>query len=891
MSQHLQFPRQEHCQQFNMSGPSAHAYSPGSPESLNMDNIGMDMDIAPFASYSMTTQRPGLHDTVRNVQILQNMRIPQSMMQNSAQYAMPQSMMEKFIHDEEESWNPLRGRQPAGLPGGHGLQPDFLRYSETTVPSESGRLQSDSGYGSIAGLTKQSVGNPSIYDDMDHNTDTQSINRTLSELQLPDSISSRNNSHQGKLWNTHGAATNPEDSSLFCTHCQSHVKTKSELNKHIHRHTKPFKCDEAGCARKEGFISKNDLARHKQSVHKADGTKYRCNIDQCAKKTKDWPRADNFRQHLERMHNVKVGLDDLESFISRPPMLENFPSFVSSEATAMQLDMKMQSQSHPQMFLAGLDRGHPGHLASEGGLSKESSLDRVVSLAHFQGHSSSLDELDLTDNSSETASRAQEMNRPFPRFSDSRSHLQGASSTSPREPSGRNPTYPNSDPMSRLESESTVSGEHQEVEDSRSEAPEPVSVDGSVYSPEDGRLHDDKLELTDGSDPMALDRLDQDADCEDDSTSHGENNFAGGFCDPRETLTPQTKIAESLNTPKADNGLSLHALDLSPGKSESLDIDETAYIQKLIAKGRLNDILREIGYQPPKEAENKSKKIPTHSTSQVGNPQVSCEKCSKLFHRPCELKKHLKRHDKPYLCTYDRCEKKFGSKNDWKRHENSQHFQLEYWRCDEKLEDSSHGVCGKVCHRRGTFKTHLETDHQVHEVAEIEKRSALCRVGRNGEDSFWCGLCEKIIHLTGRGGQAATERFDHIDDHINGRNSLQRKPMVLWVEPDAGSSGLKTRSSSESCGDSSLLSPSNFRLAGQPAKARKRRRNLEDNASSPLAKRARASDQGDMVWYCCACSNFWRLLTTNSCLDDGCCHHRCDNCTITEEYVNEAASS
>ncbi|KAK3327811.1 hypothetical protein B0T19DRAFT_441753 [Cercophora scortea] len=815
-----------------------------------MDNIGMDMDITPFTSYSIAAHRPGVHDTVRNVQILQNMRIPQPMVQNTAQYAVSQSMMEKFIHDNEESWNPLRGRQPAGLPRAHGLQSDYVPYSETTVPSESGALLSDSGYGSIVGLAKQSVGNPSIYDDMDHNTDTQSINRTFSELQLPDSVPSRNNPHQGKPWNTHGAATNPENNSLFCTHCQSHVKTKSELNKHIHRHTKPFKCDEAGCARKDGFISKADLNRHKQSVHKANGIKYRCNIDQCSKKIKDWPRADNFRQHLERMHNVKIGLDDLESFISRPPISEGFPSFVPTEATAMQLDIATQSQSYPQRSPAGLDRSQPCHLTSEEGLFKESGLDQVIRLSHLQGHSSLLDELDLSDNSSENASRAQEMSHLFPRFSDSESHLRGASSSSPREPSARNPAYPISDTLSHLELGSTISGDHLEDEDARSESPEPASNDGSVYDQEDDRPQDDKLELADGLDSMTPDTPDQDAECEDHSPSQEENKFAGGFCDPRETLTPQTKIVESLNTPKADNGLSLPAVELTTGDSGNLDKDAAAYIQRLMAKGRLNDILREIGYQPPKEAESKPKRISTHSTAQAGNPQVSCGICFKLFNRPCELKKHLKRHNKPYRCTLDKCVKKFGSKNDWKRHENSQHFQLEYWRCDERLEDSPHGVCGKICHRRETINSHLEADHQVHDATEIERRSALCRVGRNGEDSFWCGLCERIIHLTERGGQAATERFDHIDDHINGRNNLPQKLMTDWADPDAGDSGADATSSSESREDSSLPSPSNSRLADQPAKSQKRRRNLEDNGSSPRAKRARATDPGDMVWYC-----------------------------------------
>lgn len=39
---------------------------------------------------------------------------------------------------------------------------------------------------------------------------------------------------------------------------------------------------------------------------------YRCHLEQCREKSKDWPRADNFRQHLKRKHNK--GDVDLREF-------------------------------------------------------------------------------------------------------------------------------------------------------------------------------------------------------------------------------------------------------------------------------------------------------------------------------------------------------------------------------------------------------------------------------------------------------------------------------------------------------------------------------------------------------------------------------------------------
>lgn len=78
--------------------------------------------------------------------------------------------------------------------------------------------------------------------------------------------------------------------------------------KHEARHRKSFKCDEPNCPRKEGFGTINDLARHKKCVHNKEperGPKmmYLCFGKSCPRPNKRWPRLDNFKQHLSRMHH------------------------------------------------------------------------------------------------------------------------------------------------------------------------------------------------------------------------------------------------------------------------------------------------------------------------------------------------------------------------------------------------------------------------------------------------------------------------------------------------------------------------------------------------------------------------------------------------------------
>lgn len=91
--------------------------------------------------------------------------------------------------------------------------------------------------------------------------------------------------------------------------------SSSVSRKHVLRHEKPWKCGVPNCKRQqEGFSTKNDLDRHKKSVHAVlpDGLTndktYICAAAKCAKKNKVWPRADNFKQHCDRVHK-KDGYD------------------------------------------------------------------------------------------------------------------------------------------------------------------------------------------------------------------------------------------------------------------------------------------------------------------------------------------------------------------------------------------------------------------------------------------------------------------------------------------------------------------------------------------------------------------------------------------------------
>src|ERR1700726_2678286 len=119
-------------------------------------------------------------------------------------------------------------------------------------------------------------------------------------------------------------------------------------------------------------------------------------------------------------------------------------------------------------------------------------------------------------------------------------------------------------------------------------------------------------------------------------------------------------------------------------------------------------------------------------------------------------RKHLKRHERPYGCTFSKCRKKFGSKNDWKRHENSQHFQPETWQCD----GAGDRACTKVFYYSETFRTHLTEKHKIEDAATVDQKLKSQHFSPNQQDQFWCGFCVRHVDLMGKGVNAWNERFD-----------------------------------------------------------------------------------------------------------------------------------
>lgn len=184
----------------------------------------------------------------------------------------------------------------------------------------------------------------------------------------------------------------------------------TNFRKHELKHSLPWHCNVSGCARDKGFTSKNDLDRHKRTVHgdrTVSGRTFVCNIGNCAKKSKYWPRADNFRSHLLRIHSKTYSAnDDLSEYVHRyvvehgillhcfcltyyrPAPSQDLEGIGGSAIAYLQAQEQSSSSIHPSTSLSF--RGPYGDRRASQPLPSISSLSRGPSSVSFDRDASSL---------------------------------------------------------------------------------------------------------------------------------------------------------------------------------------------------------------------------------------------------------------------------------------------------------------------------------------------------------------------------------------------------------------------------------------------------------------------------------------------------------------------
>ncbi|KAK3360090.1 hypothetical protein B0T25DRAFT_534701 [Lasiosphaeria hispida] len=819
-------------------------------------------------------------------------------------------------------WNSVQATESRShnlVAGRTANMPYYSGFRDIPAPSEG----DDSGYYGSASGTKQSVMDFSLCDET-RSIDAQSVHLPISDMHLqtgrsPDAIHAGANYRRGEWSQAHPTA-NSEVNEFYCGACKQSLKTKAELNKHKQRHDKPYRCEEPGCPRREGFGTSNDLDRHKKSVHKADGVKYRCTMGSCESKDKIWPRADNFRSHLKRVHKMFVNSDDpMEQFVFELPRAEDlacmgpFETPVDAPTGSASLSQSPWIMDQVHANTHGLPSGGIGF----GRMGDAMQFHEPRGLVGGHDHSSlmGVDEIQAHEQEDPIHSDGIHMEMdPALAFGNLQRHEHETGSAPPELYAYKPDNLSQSSSAkqrcldgSRAEltqaedDEPAASDKEERRKDAQKDEPctqEPAEQPG----PEDiaqGSIVEDGAQDSDAE-----------ADSSDDDYKDDDRAAALDAADSQELFPGLQSSSSSCNdgpsSPSELTDESPSELRLAPdvllGSGTPLDEDKaSALIMKLIDQGKIS--LERLGYQKVKKAEVEEVKEMPANPLLPGGDRIPCSdpSCEKTFSRPCELKKHMKRHDKPYACTHTGCDKHFGSKNDWKRHENSQHTQLEFWKCGEKAKDHRPGLCGKICHRRETFKHHLGKDHQIKDTKPIEKQLQDCRVGRNYESRFWCGFCARTIDFKKNGGLACSERFDHIDEHFTGKGQQPKRYIREWksIESEPAET-FEQILPEETRGLKVNLVPVNMSVLSvsprlpplHDADSRKRTPDSSEDDNGASAARERKRQKNDdaktsVLWVCCGCSYYWSPAVTMVCMETGCDHAFCGECQMVKHKVKD----
>lgn len=218
----------------------------------------------------------------------------------------------------------------------------FNDWRSTGLPSASDCETvpgADSGYG--GSLMPSNIDSTSIQGDDRINASIPDVETELGGFHLTSHDTQAGHQLLPDAAGDFSTSPSPEGNTQVCKECNLPMRTKSEMkfvplcppfsvpvppkltgnhSKHLQRHRKPHTCSYTDCSRQtNGFASNNDLVRHKRTVHGelANGRNFVCHHDPCNKKElKLWPRADNFRSHLQRVHKLKVKAeDDLRDYV------------------------------------------------------------------------------------------------------------------------------------------------------------------------------------------------------------------------------------------------------------------------------------------------------------------------------------------------------------------------------------------------------------------------------------------------------------------------------------------------------------------------------------------------------------------------------------------------
>lgn len=620
-------------------------------------------------------------------------------------------------------------------------------------------------------------------------------------------------------------------------------KTHSDFKKHCARHDLHHICDHDDCSRRgKGFATVNDLQRHRRSVHKLleEGERfYRCLAKGCSKPTKDWPRKDNFRSHLRKTHpnedvetlvkmsedwwdndgkdrsvqqdapHIRVQEPDSYNGSGLHPIdyYQQGPQSVTPHLSSSVSDSERpHSSPAPQtpfsnawvgqdiMSYENLMPGTPQYQQRQHAQQQSQVMARqgYMTSSMYATPSSPLQRTYQTQQASNNFQRSQ------PRLQVQRASVpnnmlgpphavhggQASSQSHARSPSAQRAPVTSTHQMSRTTSvnpsnlqshvQAVNAGRSRTVADFRSfheeqmtevQAVEPADAWNFDFSNQADALTNvgggvgsiDFLgpALSTSTNPQNVSQTfaaDQGQGNDNSELSVEINNFLKRV----EDMAENGQIGDAITALRSVEGPSVGG---SSTEVSQLDVNADVWIEEI-----------------PKD---NGKSFFRCKWEKVGH---KCGSAKKLWPLRSEIKKHIKRHTKPYGCTFENCYKRFGSKSDWMRHELKRHQQQDCWRCEIPLQSPAPGLqrCRQTFGKKEQFTHHLQHFHQITDPQLVNPLLTKQHINSGFQPQYWCGFCREIQRLQHKGKQGYHERYDHIAKHV----SDEEKSIDDWYPPE-----------------------------------------------------------------------------------------------------------
>jgi hypothetical protein len=92
------------------------------------------------------------------------------------------------------------------------------------------------------------------------------------------------------------------------------------------------------------------------------------------------------------------------------------------------------------------------------------------------------------------------------------------------------------------------------------------------------------------------------------------------------------------------------------------------------------------------------------------------------------------------------------------------------WKCHLGGDDRRSLCDFPAVQDQDRFCQHLRKAHKVESDGELKRYCTQFKLGREGNNSFWCGFCREVVQQDRKAVQAWKVRGDHIGDHFDKEN-------------------------------------------------------------------------------------------------------------------------